>query len=228
MQNIAFKTAVVLSLRRFAVALLVLWSTFASLTNYLLADDWMTWASTYTHEPMHGQRIDQYAVPVQPVVPHDPSFQRSGYRHYRSTLQGGDSSDNMHVVEQWGAPVVPYEQWRFPFRPYGVPYDAWGPQAPYGIINGNFGAGIGYPGNFPPPQGTQQVPPNAAVPPNYPPYYGNSNQGFPNPGYMPQPPSNGFPLSPPYQNQPWYDGSHPVTPPLDNRSDAEFFYRPKR
>jgi len=215
----------------------------------------MTWPSSYTHQPSYGQRVDQYAPPVQPVVQRDPSFQRSGYRHYRSTLQGGNSADNIHIVEQWGAPVVPYEQWRFPFRPYGSPYDAWGPQAPYGIINGNFngntggnpggnfGGNTGYPRPFPgqaaqpmPPHGYQ--PPAGANPhpayphPAYPngnlPYDGYSNQGYPNPGYSPQSPSNGFPLSPPYQNQPWYDGNYPVAPPLDNRSDAEFFYTPRR
>ena len=228
MQNIAFKIALAFLSRHFAVAFFVLWSALTSLCNAARADDWMTWPSSYTHEPNRGQRIDQYALPVQPVVPHDPSFQRSGYRHYRSTLQGGNSADNMHVVEQWGAPVVPYEQWRFPFRPYGVPYDAWGPQAPYGIINGNFnanfGPGIGYPGNLLP----QGVIPGGPMSPTHSHYYGNSNQGYPGPGNMPQPPSNGFPLSPPYQNQPWFDGSYPFTPPLDNRTDAEFFYTPKR
>ncbi len=42
----------------------------------------------------------------KPLAQRDPTFQRSGYRHYRSTLQGGNSADNMHIVEQWGAPVV--------------------------------------------------------------------------------------------------------------------------
>jgi hypothetical protein len=46
----------------------------------------------------------------------------------------------MHIVEQWGGQVVPYEQWRFPFRPYSAPYPAWGP--PYGGLGGGSG---GYP-----------------------------------------------------------------------------------
>ena len=240
---------------RSSAASLVLLCICTCLPSVARSDDWMTWPSSYTHQPSYGQRVDQYAPPVQPVVQRDPSFQRSGYRHYRSTLQGGNSADNIHIVEQWGAPVVPYEQWRFPFRPYGSPYDAWGPQAPYGIINGNFngntggnpggnfGGNTGYPRPFPgqaaqpmPPHGYQ--PPAGANPhpayphPAYPngnlPYDGYSNQGYPNPGYSPQSPSNGFPLSPPYQNQPWYDGNYPVAPPLDNRSDAEFFYTPRR
>ena len=173
------------------------------------ADDWMTWPSTYTHNPVNGQRVDQYAMPAEPLAPARVDFQRSGYRHFRSTLQAGQSADNMHIVEQWGRPVMPYEQWRFPFRPYAVPYDAWGPQAPYGIINqsGFPGFGYGYPG-YP-----NQPPTNTPPVPGYPP-------GYPPPGY---PPSRGFPLQPTYENQPWYDGTYPAAPNLDPRSDQEFF-----
>ncbi len=114
------------------------------------ADDWMTWASTYTHDPQTSQRIDQYALAEQPMGPGPSAVQRSGYRNYRSTLQAGQSTDNFHVVEEWGQQVVPYEQWRFPYRPYGVPYGAWGPQAPYGIFNGQVGYGNrGFNGAYP-------------------------------------------------------------------------------
>lgn len=225
----------------------VLIATFACavllIGNFAWADDWMTWPSTYTHEPVRGKRVDQYAQPVQPIAHRDPTFQRSGYRNYRSTLQGATSADNMHIVEQWGAPVVPYEQWRFPFRPYGTPYNAWGPQAPYGMFNSNINANIGQPGNYPlqgyqAPAGSapftgqpQAGNPNAIQQyPNYP-YpsypYPNSNQGYPTPSNLPGP-TNGFPLSPQYQNQPWFDGTYPTAPPLDNRSDAEFFYKPQQ
>ena len=51
---------------------------------------------------------------------------RSGYRHYRSTIQAGGSADNLHIVEEWGRPVRPYGEWRFPYRPYSVPYSQWG------------------------------------------------------------------------------------------------------
>lgn len=162
-------------------------------TGASAADNWMTWASTYTHEPTSGQRIDQYALPEQPYGPAPNAIQRSGYRNYRSTLQAGQSADNYHRVDEWGGNVQPYEQWRFPFRPYGVPYDAWGPQAPYGFFNG----GIGY-GFLPPGQ-----------PPNVQPF---NNRG---PGY----PGNqvlGFPLQPQYNNQPWFDGTYPQAPPLRN------------
>ncbi len=130
------------------------------LTSPALAvlDDWMTWASTYTHDSQ-GVRVDQYAMPVQPLGPDRDSYQRSGYRHFRSTLQAGQSADNYHVVEQFGAPVIPYEQWRFPFRPYGVPYDAWGPQTPLSMTSIN--AGGFFPGAYGFPPGRPGLPPVA-------------------------------------------------------------------
>jgi hypothetical protein len=183
MQNIAYKIA----------ALILLVNDLS-----LAGDDWMTWRSTYTHDH-YGQRVDQHSPHADPIVPQRADFQRSGYRNYRSTLQTGNSADNMHVVEQWGAPVEPYEQWRFPFRPFGVPYDAWGPQAPYGIFNGNFG---GFPV------------PNSAGPINHGGLLltpGLPQRDFPRPNS-----SNGFPLTPPYRNEPWYDGSYPAAPTLDD------------
>ncbi|MEO8270422.1 MAG: hypothetical protein ABI557_11935 [Aureliella sp.] len=190
----------------------------------LRADDWMTWASTYTHSPENGQRVDQYALGEQPNAPFREDFSRSGYRNYRSTLQAGQSADNLHVVEQWGQPVIPYEQWRFPFRPYAVPYDAWGPQAPYGITNGSFQANIGgNPGGY---GSTGAGPmPNAGYGNGS---YGNGNNGNGNNG-IPAPnqwrggqynsngpnASRGFPLTPTYNREPWYDGNYPTAPPLN-------------
>jgi hypothetical protein len=209
------------------------------------AGDWMTWPSTYTHD-CHGVKVDQYAMPVQPVGPNREGYERSGYRHFRSTLQVGQSADNYHVVEQFGRPVEPYENWRFPFRPYGVPYDAWGPQTPFALSVGGvggFGRNPGFypphaphphashpgtgapgtgtggmPGGMPPggmPPGTGGMPP-----PGYP--YGHPGMG----GWGGQP--LGFPLQPQYQNQPWFDGTHPDAPALDNRTDQQFFSVPAR
>ncbi len=186
----------------------------------LFADDWMTWTSTYTHEPFTGQRVDQYAMPVDPVAPYREDFQRSGFRHTRSTLQAGLSADNLHIVEQWGRPIVPYEEWRFPYRPYSVPYGAWGPQAPYGIINGNFGfgGGIAPPMQHNPGYPPQQMPGQAGPGQAGPGQFGPGSWGGP----------NGFPLQPQYQNQPWFDGTYPSAPPLDPSSDRQFFFDPRR
>ena len=75
---------------------------------------------------------------------------KSGYRHTRSTIDLGNSSDNLHIVEEWGRPVQPYEQWRFGNRPYGDnPYPAWGPPlAGAGIVPGYGWGGFGFGGGF--------------------------------------------------------------------------------
>ena len=107
--------------------------------------EWITAPSYYTHDPSTGERVDQYS-PIGPFYTYArPDFMRSGYRHLRSSIQAGGSADHMHVVEEWGRPVRPYGEWRFPFRPYSAPYAAWGP--PF--------AGMGYPGYYP-------YPPSAA------------------------------------------------------------------
>lgn len=223
--------------------------------NSFAGEEWMTWPSTYTHS-VTGERVDQYAEPEPALATVRTDFQRSGMRHYRSSLQAGLSSDNMHIVEQWGRQVQPYEQWRFPYRPYGVPYDQWGPQAPYGIINGQFGGGFGpgypypnvpgganswarpggaYQGHHPGGQvgGGNPGGGNAQGPGNQPGFSGvRPGNGFghqPWPGYgypmgrnpyagYPYPTggfgTNGFPLTPPYTGQPWFDGEYPEAPPL--------------
>src|SRR6185436_9889466 len=91
------------------------------------AADWLTAPSYYTHDHTTGERVCQYS-PIGPFYYYTrPDYLQSGYRQFRSTIDLGNSSDNMHIVEQWGAPVQPYEQWRFQFRPYSVPYQEWGP-----------------------------------------------------------------------------------------------------
>ncbi|HEY2412881.1 MAG TPA: hypothetical protein VGI40_11595 [Pirellulaceae bacterium] len=117
-------------------------STFLLLavTGALNAADWATAPSYYTHDQSNGERVSQFAQIGPYYYFQRPDYLKSGYRQFRSTIDYGNSSDNMHVVEQWGAQVVPYEQWRFPTRPYSVPYQQWGP--PYGGLGGGTG---GYP-----------------------------------------------------------------------------------
>ncbi len=109
--------------------------------------DWTTAASTYTHNDS-GQRVDQFAEGAGATVVERKDFQRSGFRHSRSTLQTGFSSDNYHSVEQWGPDVRPYGEWRYPNRPFAVPYGMWGPQPPQ--VMGGMPWGPGYPGMYPP------------------------------------------------------------------------------
>jgi len=101
--------------------------------------DWTTAPSTYTHDSQ-GQRVDQYALPLEPVSNERADFVRSGFRHTRSSLQVGFSADHYHQTEQWGQPVQPYGEWRYPNRPFSVPYGQWGPQLPQVL-----GTGIGVP-----------------------------------------------------------------------------------
>ena len=101
-----------------------------------MSADWTTMPSTYTHDAT-GQRVDQYAMAVEPQSNERADFARSGFRHSRSTLQAGFSSDNYHVTEQWGQPVRPYGEWRYPNRPFSVPYGQWGPQLPQVVVGGN-------------------------------------------------------------------------------------------
>ncbi len=105
--------------------------------------------STYSHDE-NGSRLDQYSQGVQPVVALRPDYVRSGFRHTRSTLQAGFSSDNYHVVEQWGGDVRPYGEWRYPNRPFAVPYGMWGPQLPQ-VVGGLPWGGFLPPHGFPPP-----------------------------------------------------------------------------
>jgi hypothetical protein len=132
-----------------------------------VAADWITAPSYYTHSPT-AQRVAQY----QPVGPYyyfeRPDYVRSGYRHTRSSVQIGNSADNLHIVEEWGRPVRPYDEWRFPYRPYSVPYPAWGPQyGPLGGYGGYGGIGGGFGGGYPPnqnPYGVQVPPGNGYIP----------------------------------------------------------------
>src|SRR5262245_53487667 len=139
-----------------AIAALVLASWL--LTSSLSAADWATAPSYYTHDQSTGERVSQFAQIGPYYYFQRPDYLKSGYRQYRSTIDLGNSSDNMHVVEQWGAQVVPYEQWRFPMRPYSVPYQAWGP--PFGGLGGGTGGfpysggnGVNILGGFFPPFG---------------------------------------------------------------------------
>ncbi len=93
------------------------------------ADEWVAAPSTYTHDPRTGERVNQYS-PIGPVYWY-PRRTQSGYRHIQSVIRAGDSADYLHIVEEWGdRPVRPYGEWQYPFRPYSVPYQLWGPPPP--------------------------------------------------------------------------------------------------
>jgi hypothetical protein len=173
--------------RRLAIAIL----SFALLAARADANEWITAPSYYSHDPQTGERLQQY-TPIGPFyIQPRGDYRRSGYRHMRSSIQVGGSSDNLHVVEEWGRPVRPYGEWRFPFRPNSVPYDLWGPPLP------GFAGGFGGPRS----SATHQRP------------YGPGREVAAPPGDAPPNRINVRPY-PGYRPQPWDDGRYP---PYDSR-----------
>jgi hypothetical protein len=187
------------------VAVFIAWSWLASFAS---AADWLVAPSYYTHEPLTGQRVTQYAEIGPYYYYHRPDYQKSGYRHYRSTIQTGNTADNMHMVEEYGRPVRPYEEWRFPYRPYSVPYDAWGP--PFGGLGGGVGYGGGFYGGYP----------GGAFPPTGP--IGPGPVGPMGPGPIgPGPVGPGWGGGQRNYAQPWLDGHYPTY----DRNDRSDYYR---
>ncbi len=135
------------------------------------ATDWIAAPSYYTHDPQTGERISQFA-PNPPVYlrPGRPDYVESGFRHRQSVIRDPrGSADRLHITEQWGRPVRPYGEWRFPYRPYSVPYPLWGPpnvnyfSSPW--QRGPHPTGGGHPGPTPPPDPNPDGPGDGAMGP---------------------------------------------------------------
>jgi hypothetical protein len=153
--------------------------------------DWTTLPSTYSHS-QNGQRVDRFRTEETPLAFEQSNLVRSGYRHSRSTLQAGFSSDHYHSVEQWGAPARPYGEWRYPYRPFAVPYGEWGPQLPLQFnpaFLGQFGQPIPWNGSGPigiPGTGAGPVSPISPIGPSASPMgYGPFAGPFPHSGQFP-------------------------------------------
>jgi hypothetical protein len=178
--------------------------------------DWIHAPSTYSHSPVTGQRTNQYAQSGPVFVYGTESYRQSGYQHYRSSIQAGGSSDNLHIVERWGEDVRPYGEWRFPYRPYSAPYSQWG--QPYGGLNVTpFGPGYGN-GNGP---GYGNGPGFGGA---YGPSYGTGNgTGYGNdyeysPHDYPRRDRDHRRIAP----QPWHEGHYPQYD--QQQRGADFFY----
>jgi len=97
-------------------------------------ESWVFRPSRFSHAPQTAERVVQYQPPPPAIVPTDPTYQESGYRHKRSGLAVRGSFDYRHVVETWGAgeSIRPYGEWLYPFRPGATPFGPWGnPQGPW-------------------------------------------------------------------------------------------------
>lgn len=198
----------------------------------LAAVDWTTMPSTYTHRD--GAPVDQYAQVVEPTTYANELRQTSIFHHHRSSLQGNNSADHYHRVDRYGPPVQPYGEWRYPYRPFSVPYAGWGPQLPQAVANvGVFprgygaywphdaagqGGGIG-PGVQPAPGLRPNLPGNQ-WPGGFNPWLGGSNplQDF----------GSGFLPGPGNALLPGQDEYYPMAPEPPPMSDRDFFYSPIR
>lgn len=205
---------------RTVFALLVLLS--ATTGGISRGGDWLTAPSYYTHDPATGLRTSQYATPPPAVVPQAANFQSSGYTHLRSSIQVGQSADNYHRVEKWGPPVRPYGEWRFPYRPYSVPYSEWG--APLAGFNFGHPLPFGHPGaGFPGtgfPAGHHDGGHHDG---------GHHGGGHHNGGGQPPQPSQPYPSGPhsPYPAPPYADGYYPSVPFRPRLRDEQFFQKPE-
>lgn len=175
------------------------------------AADWVVAPSYYSHDPQTGERVTQYAQ-VGPVYRYDrPDYRTSGYRHTRSSLQMGRSIDHLHLVEEWGSPVRPYGEWRYPYRPYSVPYYEWG--APFAGLNvGGYWGGPWY-GGIPGGGGGafNGVPPAALTHPAVP---HNPGLGFPGQGGVYPYSDEHYPLNRgSWSAPPVHPGPHPPIAP---------------
>lgn len=97
-----------------------------------LASDvsWIFRPGYYTHSPVTGQRVAQYEPEKLSIVPTDPTYQESGYRH--QLVQVG--TDWLNLVQTWGAgtAIRPYGEWEYPYRAGATPFGPWGnPQGPW-------------------------------------------------------------------------------------------------
>ena len=91
---------------------------------------WIFRPGYYTHSPVTGQRVAQYEPERPSIVPTDPTYQESGYRH--QIIQAGN--DRLNIVQTWGAgtAIRPYGEWEYPYRAGATPFGPWGnPQGPW-------------------------------------------------------------------------------------------------
>jgi hypothetical protein len=104
------------------------------------AESWVFRPSYFSHDPVSGQRVAQFAQPAPSYIRTGENYLQSGYSHNTITIGSGNNAQHLHVVETWGQgdKIRPYGEWLYPYRPGATPY---GP-SPYG-------AGYG-PGQFGP------------------------------------------------------------------------------
>jgi hypothetical protein len=97
-------------------------------------DSWVFRPSTFSHDPLSGARVDQFAMEEPSYARADGTYLESGYRHMRLSISAGGTADRLHVVQTWGEgeSIRPYGEWLYPYRAGATPYGPWGnPQGPW-------------------------------------------------------------------------------------------------
>jgi hypothetical protein len=174
---------------------------FFVLTSFVVAAaqasdvSWIFLPGYYTHSPVTGQRVAQYAPEQPSIVPTDPTYQESGYRH--QLIQVG--TEWLNLVQTWGAgtAIRPYGEWEYPYRAGATPFGPWGnPQGPwtlpfdswrnpYGLNRSPYGYGQGSSGYGPGGYGAWQSGQQAMPAPQPMPFSGAAM-----PAPMPVPPAS--------------------------------------
>jgi hypothetical protein len=111
-------------------AILFVLSSFVGAAAQASDASWIFHPGYYTHSPVTGQRVAQYEPERPSIVPIDPTYQESGYRH--QLIQNG--TDWLNLVQTWGAgtSIRPYGEWEYPYRAGATPFGPWGnPQGPW-------------------------------------------------------------------------------------------------
>ncbi len=175
-------------MRRHHVLLLALAAVLLTTVTPVAAGDWIFRRSRYSHDPVTGKRVAQYAPKTPAYARDDPTYRESGYRHIRRSVRGADgSADRMHIVQAWGEGemIRPYGEWQRPYRAGATPYGPWGNArgpwtTPYESWSNPYGLG------------QLRHPPY----PHYEQPYGYG-PGYPSPGYPPQQPVSPSETAPP-------------------------------
>lgn len=87
---------------KYAIAVFAYIAFVAAAPGHAVEGDWIFKRGRFSHNPVTGVRVSQFA-PLPPVpASYSGNYQQSGYRHTNSTLRLGGSVDRTHVVETWG------------------------------------------------------------------------------------------------------------------------------
>ena len=79
---------------------------------------WIFAPAQYSHSPTTGQRVAQYCPESHGLhLGRRHLHGKHPYRHSTMSIQVGDTSDHLHIVQTWGQGMAirPYGKWEYPF-----------------------------------------------------------------------------------------------------------------